>query len=101
MRSKASLAVALLWAGLAGAQPAAATAPAVLSEPAVQSAKALGAATLAVTRAGPRLVAVGERGTVLLSDDAGASWRQAPVPVQVTLTTVRFIDERTGWAAGH
>jgi photosystem II stability/assembly factor-like uncharacterized protein len=73
----------------------------VLSEPALQSAKALGAATLAVARAGARLVAVGERGTVLLSDDAGERWRQAKVPVQVTLTSVRFVNEHSGWAAGH
>lgn len=74
---------------------------AVLREAAVTSPKALGAATLAVARAGHRLVAAGERGTVLLSDDGGASWRQARVPVQVTLTALRFVDARTGWAAGH
>ncbi|HKW83367.1 MAG TPA: YCF48-related protein, partial [Burkholderiaceae bacterium] len=68
---------------------------------AVMTPKALGAATLAVTRAGARLVAVGERGVVLLSDDNGASWRQARVPVQTSLTTVRFVDARLGWAAGH
>jgi photosystem II stability/assembly factor-like uncharacterized protein len=84
-----------------GAAHAAADAPAALSEPAILSAKALGAATLAVARAGTRLVAVGERGTVLLSDDHGASWRQTAVPVRVTLTAVRFVDERLGWAAGH
>ena len=78
-----------------------ANAPAVLSQAALVTPKALGAATLAVTRAGKRLVAVGERGTVLLSDDHGASWKQAAVPVQATLTTVRFADEKTGWAAGH
>jgi photosystem II stability/assembly factor-like uncharacterized protein len=72
-----------------------------LSEPALHSAKALNAAMLAVTHAGPRLVAVGERGTVLLSDDGAKSWRQAEVPVQVALTAVRFVDERRGWAAGH
>jgi len=94
-----SSALLMAWGAAAGAQPA--TAPAVLSEPALQSPKALGAATLAVTRAGRRLVAVGERGTVLLSDDAGASWRQAKVPVQTTLTAVRFVNERSGWAAGH
>ncbi|MDR7307608.1 YCF48-related protein [Rhodoferax saidenbachensis] len=90
-------------AGWAAAAPlaGAASAPAVLSAPALMSPKALGAATLAVTRAGQRLVAVGERGTVLLSDDHGASWKQAPVPVQTTLTTVRFADDKTGWAAGH
>ena len=76
-------------------------APAALGEPALHSPKALNAAMLAVTRAGPRLVAVGERGTVLLSDDGAKSWRQASVPVQVTLTAVRFVDARTGWAVGH
>jgi photosystem II stability/assembly factor-like uncharacterized protein len=87
---------------LAGAAPAADTASlTMLSEPALISPKALGAATLAVTRAGARLVAVGERGTVLLSDDHGASWRQAAVPVRVTLTAVRFVDDKLGWAAGH
>ncbi|MEO5795130.1 MAG: YCF48-related protein [Rhodoferax sp.] len=75
--------------------------PAVLTHAAVQTPKALGAATLAVARAGKRLVAVGERGTVLLSDDAGIHWQQAQVPVQVTLTTVCFVDAQTGWAAGH
>ena len=95
-------ALLMAWGVAAGAQPATAPAvPAVLSEPALQSPKALGAATLAVTRAGRRLVAVGERGTVLLSDDAGTSWRQAKVPVQTTLTAVRFVNERSGWAAGH
>ena len=98
---RALLGVLAGWA-TAGALPAAAaSAPAVLSMPALLSPKALGAATLAVTRAGQRLVAVGERGTVLLSDDHGMSWKQAPVPVQTTLTTVRFADDKTGWAAGH
>jgi photosystem II stability/assembly factor-like uncharacterized protein len=76
-------------------------APAALSEPALVTPKALGAATLAVTRAGGRMVAVGERGTVLWSDDSGARWQQARVPVQAGLTAVRFADERVGWAAGH
>jgi len=75
--------------------------PAALGEPAIQSPKALNAAMLAVAPAGPRLVAVGERGTVLLSDDGAKSWRQANVPVQVTLTAVRFVDDRVGWAVGH
>jgi len=75
--------------------------PAALGEPAVVTPKALGAATLAVARAGQRLVAVGERGTVLWSDDGGVRWQQARVPVQATLTSVRFADEHHGWAAGH
>ena len=47
-----------------------------------------------------KLVAVGERGHILLSSD-GADWQQAQVPVQVTLTAVYFIDEMHGWAVGH
>lgn len=56
---------------------------------------------LAIARAGDRLVAVGERGIVLLSDDNGATWRQAQVPVSVSLTAVQFVDARRGWAVGH
>jgi photosystem II stability/assembly factor-like uncharacterized protein len=46
------------------------------------------------------LVAVGERGHILLSNDA-ITWRQANVPVRATLTAVYFIDELHGWAVGH
>ncbi len=87
--------------GLAATAAWSANAPAVLSQAALVTPKALGAAMLAVTRAGRRLVAVGERGTVLLSDDHGTSWKQAQVPVQATLTSVYFADAKTGWAAGH
>ncbi len=48
-----------------------------------------------------RLVAVGERGHILLSDDAGHSWRQADVPTRATLTAVFFHDKNLGWAVGH
>ncbi|AYR24759.1 WD40/YVTN/BNR-like repeat-containing protein [Herbaspirillum rubrisubalbicans] len=57
---------------------------------------------LAADHAGNRLVAVGEYGAVLLSDDGGQHFRQAgTVPTRVTLTSVSFADERNGWAAGH
>lgn len=49
----------------------------------------------------PRLVAAGERGIIVYSDDAGATWRQATVPVAVTLTALAFPSPRTGWAVGH
>jgi photosystem II stability/assembly factor-like uncharacterized protein len=48
-----------------------------------------------------RLVAVGERGHVLVSTDGGASWRQSPVPARAMLTAVYFADARRGWAVGH
>src|SRR5688500_4980503 len=52
--------------------------------------------------AGSRLVAVGERGQVLLSDDQGATWRQAKsVPTRTMLTAVFFTDASYGWAVGH
>jgi photosystem II stability/assembly factor-like uncharacterized protein len=52
--------------------------------------------------AGKRLVAVGERGHVLLSDDEGKAWRQArSVPTRTTLTCVFATDANTLWAAGH
>lgn len=73
----------------------------VLSTPPLHTAKAAGAAMLALTRAGQRLVAVGERGIVLLSDDEGKTWQQAQVPSSVTLTAVQFVDARRGWAVGH
>ena len=57
---------------------------------------------LSAATAGKRVVTVGDHGVVLLSDDGGASWRQAKtVPVQTTLTAVCFIDALTGWAAGQ
>lgn len=57
---------------------------------------------LGATRAGSRIVAVGEHGIVLLSDDNGATFRQAKrVPANSTLTSVTFVDAQHGWAAGH
>lgn len=76
-------------------------APLVLETPALQSVRAERSAILGLARAGERLVAVGERGTVLLSDNDGRSWRQAHVPVSVSLTAVQFVDARRGWATGH
>ncbi|MFJ4347567.1 WD40/YVTN/BNR-like repeat-containing protein [Pseudomonas sp. NPDC089401] len=74
----------------------------VLAQPALQGPQALRAVLQDVARAGARLVAVGERGVVLLSDDNGTSWRQASaVPVSVSLTAVQFVDARNGWAVGH
>jgi photosystem II stability/assembly factor-like uncharacterized protein len=57
---------------------------------------------LDLANAGNRFVAVGERGHVLLSDDQGATWRQAKsVPTRAMLTAVYFADAEYGWAVGH
>lgn len=72
-----------------------------LDTPAMLAPQAKSAVLLDLARAGARLVAVGERGIVLLSDDNGVNWRQAVVPVSVSLTAVQFVDANTGWAVGH
>ena len=56
---------------------------------------------LGAALAGERVVAVGERGIVLGSDDAARSWRQAPTPTSVSLTALRFADATHGYAVGH
>ncbi len=52
-------------------------------------------------RAADALVAVGERGHVLISQDEGTSWRQVWVPTRATLTAVRFHGGNRGFAVGH
>jgi len=86
-----------------GATTAAAETDAQLEpRPAVSSTLAAQSLLLDVARAGDRLIAVGEWGHIVLSDDRGETWRQAKqVPVRTTLTGVHFSDARHGWAVGH
>lgn len=73
-----------------------------LQKPAVAVAAVERAPLLAATRAGKRIVAVGDHGMVLLSDDEGRGFRQAAsVPTQALLTSLSFVSSREGWAAGH
>lgn len=99
----AGLAVMSCGAGGADAAPVNGALPAEpIVAPAARVPQAARAALLASARAGARLVAVGERGVVMLSDDQGKTFRQArDVPVDVTLTSVSFADDRQGWAVGH
>ncbi|MFK8329482.1 WD40/YVTN/BNR-like repeat-containing protein [Pseudomonas sp. BJa5] len=66
-----------------------------------ESAKAEHSLLLDVTHAGKRLVAVGDRGHILFSDDQGQTWTQAKVPTRQLLTAVYFVDDKQGWAVGH
>ena len=75
--------------------------PATAQRPAVESRLAAASLLLDGAVAGSRLVVVGERGHILISDDGGATWAQARVPVQVMLTAVRMLDAQNGWAVGH
>ncbi len=47
------------------------------------------------------LVAVGERGHILYSEDQGQNWQQAEVPSRVLLTGVYLHNQTIGWAVGH
>jgi len=86
------------WPGVARAEAAKVLA---LSRPSVLTPKAQTSAMLAIARAGQRLVAGGERGVVLLSDDQGNTWRQSVTPARAGLTAVQFVDDKRGWAIGH
>jgi photosystem II stability/assembly factor-like uncharacterized protein len=96
------MALAIALAGVPRLAAADASPPAPVAAPAVHAVNATQAAMLASTRAGTRIVAVGDHGVVLLSDDGGKSHRQAKsVPLDAALTSVSFVDDKRGWAAGH
>lgn len=97
MRVGPGIAAGLIAAGLAGEAIGQGTDP-LSAVPAPLAARSL---LLDGTRAGDRLVVVGERGHILLSDDNGSTWRQAEVPTRATLTAVAFPDPKQGWAVGH
>ena len=71
------------------------------AEPAVQARLASKSLLLDGASVGARLVVVGARGHVLVSDDGGGNWKQARVPVRALLTAVHMHDKRVGWAVGH
>jgi photosystem II stability/assembly factor-like uncharacterized protein len=73
----------------------------VLDRPALKVREPARSVLIDVTRAQDRLVAVGERGIIAYSDDAGDTWQQAQVPVSVGLTAVHFSSPQNGWAVGH
>jgi photosystem II stability/assembly factor-like uncharacterized protein len=73
----------------------------VLDVPAARSALAPRTLLNGLARAGDRVVAVGQRGHVVYSDDAGANWQQADVPVSSDLVAVSFPSPSVGWAVGH
>ena len=88
--------VTVLLAGEAVAGSASADGASIVAPLAVQS------LMLDVARAGDRLVAVGERGHILYSDDEGKTWTQSDaVPSRTMLTAVTFANGNEGWAVGH
>lgn len=97
-----ALALAVMAAPAAQAADAAAPAGQDKIEYATPSALASKDLLLSATMAGKRLIAVGQFGHVIYSDDGGESWTQAKtVPTQVTLTSVFFLNDKIGYAGGH
>lgn len=97
---------ALVWLALAAAplgqlqaQDAVVEDPA--ARPSIIAPLAARSLLLDLAWAGQRVFAIGERGHVLYSDDAGASWTQVQVPGSANLTAVYFSSDTHGCAVGH
>ncbi|HSW12408.1 MAG TPA: YCF48-related protein [Solimonas sp.] len=84
----------------AEAAPEEAAAPPVKPLPAEIMPLASRSLLLDVVNTGERLVAVGDRGHILVSNN-GKDWAQVVVPVRSALTAVTFTDPKNGWAVGH
>lgn len=94
---RGTFALAFAIAALGAGEPRAAPA----FEPEAVVRRTDGLRMLALARAGERIVAAGERGRILLSDDLGMTWRVASTPTYQTLTSLYFVDARNGFATGH
>jgi photosystem II stability/assembly factor-like uncharacterized protein len=70
-------------------------------EPAVMARLASRTLALDAVAVDGALVAVGERGHILISTDGGETWQQQDVPTRTALTGVYFHDRNLGWAVGH
>ncbi|TNF83356.1 hypothetical protein FGE05_08885 [Pseudomonas sp. ICMP22404] len=73
----------------------------LLARPAPATAHGENKRLIAVANFAQRIVAVGEMGLVIYSDDAGQTWQQAVSPTSVMLTAVTAVDATHGWAVGH
>lgn len=95
----------LAWALGAGTQATAAedknAFQDTLDVPAIAQSNLAERSLIGIAPAGDRLVAVGLRGLITYSDDQGATWKQASVPVQSDLLAVHFPEPTQGWAVGH
>ncbi|CAG4883660.1 Glycosyl hydrolase [Georgfuchsia toluolica] len=95
-----SVLVAVMW--LATATPVfAAGFRDVLDTPASLSPLAAHSLLNGLAKAGDRIVAIGQRGHIVYSDDAGSTWKQAKVPVSSDLLAVSFPTPKLGWVVGH
>ncbi len=69
--------------------------------PALKTDLALESLLLDITHNGKRMLAGGEHGHIIFSDDIGQSWVHADVPVSLAITSVAFAGPGEAWATAH
>jgi len=72
-----------------------------LETPSQRSPLAARSELMAVASVEDRLVAVGQRGHILLSADGGKRWEQLDSPVSSDLVAIHFSTPQIGWIVGH
>jgi photosystem II stability/assembly factor-like uncharacterized protein len=72
-----------------------------LSTPSMPTALAAVSTLTGVTSAGKRLVGVGPRGHIVVSDDNGKTWSQKNISLSSDLVAVTFPTPQQGWVVGH
>lgn len=101
------LGCAMAWAqdetggeGEGAAQAGAVSAPAIKSLNSEVLPKTPKSLLLDIVNTGAHVIAVGDRGAVIVSND-GQEWAQVQTPTRSALTAVWFADADNGWAVGH
>jgi photosystem II stability/assembly factor-like uncharacterized protein len=69
--------------------------------PAIQTESAVESLLLDAATGGDRILVVGEQGHILYSDNNGADWTHADVPVSLAITAVTFAGADGAWATAH
>jgi hypothetical protein len=54
-----------------------------------------------VTNPGTRLIAGGEHGVIIISEDAGVTWSRVSIPADTTINRIRLADPKFGRAVGR
>lgn len=104
MIHRAVFACALLGACLSAVTPARAEDPAASPAPrssVVVEVRSDRIVLMDIVQAGDRIIAVGERGFTMVSDDGGKAWKGLQTPVTRQLTGIAFKDPQVGVAVGH
>ncbi len=73
----------------------------LVQRPAMMSSKVTQSLLLDVAVHGSTVVAVGERGHVIVSHDDGNTWVQSQTPVTIMLTAVALPTDKDIWVVGH